>query len=133
MSSLKSTFKRTLLTIAMGSVILTTASCSWLNSIEDPTEGWSADKLYVEGRDNLNEGNWETARDYYQKLEARYPFGKYAQQAQIETAYSYSVKEKCLRPLLPAIVSSDSILIIRSPLTQCISRALPHWTKMTDG
>lgn len=106
MSSLKSTFKRTLITIAMGSVILTTASCSWLNSIEDPTEGWSADKLYVEGRDNLNEGNWETARDYYQKLEARYPFGKYAQQAQIETAYSYFRE----REMSQAIIACDRFL-----------------------
>ena len=57
--------------------------------VEDPTEGWTADKLYVEARDNLNEGNYETARDYYQKLEARYPYGRYSQQAQVETAYSY--------------------------------------------
>ncbi len=74
----------------MGGLILTTASCSWLKNLgKDQTEGWSADKLYTEARDNLNEGNWETARNYYQKLEARYPYGRYAQQAQVETAYSY--------------------------------------------
>lgn len=106
MSSLKTTIQRALVSIALGSAILTTASCSWLSSIEDPTEGWSADKLYVEGRDNLNEGNWETARDYYQKLEARYPFGRYAQQAQIETAYSYFRE----REMQQAIIVCDRFL-----------------------
>lgn len=59
------------------------------SGIEDPTEGWSADKLYVEARDNMKEGNYETSLDYYQKIEARYPFGRYAQQAQAEMAYVY--------------------------------------------
>lgn len=37
----------------------------------------------------MSESNWEVARDYYTKLEARYPFGSYAQQAQIDLAYVY--------------------------------------------
>lgn len=37
----------------------------------------------------MNESNWEVAKDYYTKLEARYPFGSYAQQAQIDLAYVY--------------------------------------------
>lgn len=86
---LKSILRRTLICSAVISAILTTASCGMLSKIEDPTEGWTADKLYIEARDNLNEGNWQTARDYYQKLEARYPYGRYAQQAQVESAYSY--------------------------------------------
>lgn len=85
----QSLLRRTLACVCLGSVILTTASCSMFKGIEDPTEGWTADKLYVEARDNLNEGNYETARDYYQKLEARYPYGRYSQQAMVEVAYSY--------------------------------------------
>lgn len=79
--------QRALACAALGSVILTSASCGWLKGVEDPTEGWSADKLYVEARDNMNQANYETALDYYQKIEARYPFGRYAQQAQAETVY----------------------------------------------
>lgn len=37
----------------------------------------------------MNESNWKTAKEYYTKLEARYPFGSYAQQAQIDLAYIY--------------------------------------------
>lgn len=34
-------------------------------------------------------GNYERAIDLFSKLEARYPFGTYAQQAQMEIAYAY--------------------------------------------
>ena len=71
-------------------IALSTASCSWLESLEkDPTVDWSADKLYTEARSALDDGNWTQAKDYYAKLEARYPFGRYAQQAQVELIYAY--------------------------------------------
>ncbi len=59
-------------------------------SIEkDATAKWDADRLYNEARAELNNGSWSRARELYEKLEARYPFGRYAQQAQIEIAYCY--------------------------------------------
>ena len=33
--------------------------------------------------------NWEKAIKYLEKLEARYPYGRYAQQAQLDVAYAY--------------------------------------------
>ncbi len=56
---------------------------------KDATSKWDADRLYNEARTELNGGSWSRARDLYEKLEARYPFGRYAQQAQIEIAYCY--------------------------------------------
>jgi outer membrane protein assembly factor BamD len=55
----------------------------------DETKGWSAEKLYTEAKDRLNNGIYEDAIKYYEKLEARYPYGRYAQQAQLEIAYAY--------------------------------------------
>ena len=55
----------------------------------DETKGWSAEKLYSEAKDRLNNGVYEEAIKYYEKLEARYPYGRYAQQAQLEIAYAY--------------------------------------------
>ncbi len=55
----------------------------------DPTADWSAQKLYTEAKAALNSGDYETAIQYYEYLEARYPFGRYAQQAQLEIAYAY--------------------------------------------
>ena len=62
---------------------------SWLPEKADKTKSWSASKLYAEAKASLNEGEYKTAIDYYEKLGARYPFGAYAQQAQLETAYAY--------------------------------------------
>jgi outer membrane protein assembly factor BamD len=68
------------------------AGCGWwqsLNKEEDETAGWSAQKLYSEAKDAMNDGSYATAVKYFEKLEARYPFGRYAQQAQLEMAYAY--------------------------------------------
>ena len=65
--------------------------CTWLGLGQevDPTEDWSASRLYSEARAARNAGDYETAIDYYQKIESRFPFGPYAPQAQLETAYTY--------------------------------------------
>jgi outer membrane protein assembly factor BamD len=65
------------------------AACGALPDAADETKGWSAEKLYGEAKDNLNSRNYEQAIKYYEKLEARYPYGRYAQQAQLEIAYAY--------------------------------------------
>jgi outer membrane protein assembly factor BamD len=56
---------------------------------EDETKGWSAEKIYAEAKGHLNNGIYDQAIKYYEKLEARYPYGRYAQQAQLEIAYAY--------------------------------------------
>jgi outer membrane protein assembly factor BamD len=68
------------------------AGCSWFNvdfGSKDPTTKWDADKLYAEARLEMSSGAWAKARDLYQKLESRYPFGRHAQQALMEIAYTY--------------------------------------------
>lgn len=65
------------------------AGCGLLPDLSDETKGWSAQKLYAEAKNSLDGNNYEQAIKYYQKLEARYPYGRYAQQAQIEIAYAY--------------------------------------------
>ncbi|WP_153109918.1 outer membrane protein assembly factor BamD [Propionivibrio limicola] len=65
------------------------AGCGLLPEVKDETIGWSANKLYTSAKDSLNEGSYETAITYYEKLESRYPYGRFAQQAQIDIAYAY--------------------------------------------
>ncbi len=55
----------------------------------DETRGWSAQKLYAEARSELADRNWENAIKHYERIESRYPFGRFAQQAQIEVAYAH--------------------------------------------
>lgn len=68
---------------------LALGGCGLLPEVKDETSGWSAQKLYAEAKDNLNSGNYERAVKLFETLESRYPFGRYAQQAQLEVAYAY--------------------------------------------
>ncbi len=56
--------------------------CQSLN--EDETLAWSAQKLYSEAKESLNSGDYSSSRSYYGKLLARYPAGRYAQQANLD-------------------------------------------------
>lgn len=65
------------------------AGCSLLPEQIDETKGWSASKLYNTAKEELAEDNFTRAVELFEKLEARYPYGPYAQQAQLEVAYAY--------------------------------------------
>lgn len=70
-------------------VSLLISGCGLLPEQTDETVGWSANKLYAEAKDAMSEGAYDKAVKYFEKLESRYPYGRYAQQAQIEAAYAY--------------------------------------------
>src|SRR5688572_17288154 len=63
------------------------AGCA--GSAEDETVGWSAQRLYGEAKDAMSSKDWPRAVKYLEKLEARYPYGRFAQQAQLEIAYCH--------------------------------------------
>ncbi|MBL8474258.1 MAG: outer membrane protein assembly factor BamD [Rhodocyclaceae bacterium] len=65
------------------------SGCGLLGEAPDKTAGWSAQRLYAEAKAELSDGNYENAIKLYEKLESRYPYGRYAQQAQMEIAYAY--------------------------------------------
>lgn len=56
---------------------------------KDDTDIWSEAKLYSEATDKLNDADFAKCGKYFEKLEARFPFGPYSQQAQINAAYCY--------------------------------------------
>jgi outer membrane protein assembly factor BamD len=68
---------------------LALSGCGLLPAVQDETTGWSAQKLYTEAKSELNDGNYERAVKLFETLEARYPYGRYAQQAQLDVAYAY--------------------------------------------
>jgi outer membrane protein assembly factor BamD len=81
--------KRSLLALFVAAAALL-AGCGILGSSDkDETTGWSAQKLYGEAKDAMASKTWEKAIKYLEKLEARYPYGRFAQQAQIDIAYAY--------------------------------------------
>jgi outer membrane protein assembly factor BamD len=68
---------------------LVAGGCGSLNSSDDETLGWSAQKIYGEAKDAMASKDWPKAIKYLEKLESRYPYGRYAQQAQLEVAFCY--------------------------------------------
>jgi outer membrane protein assembly factor BamD len=65
------------------------AACSTGSLTDDVTLAWTPDKLYAQAKSELDSGTFETALKTLEKLESRYPFGRWAQQAQIDTAYAH--------------------------------------------
>jgi len=63
------------------------SGCSSLDTANDETLGWSAQRIYGEAKDAQSSRDWQKAIKLLEKLEARYPYGRYAQQAQLEVAY----------------------------------------------
>jgi outer membrane protein assembly factor BamD len=78
---------RPLLMLSLLAALL--SACGLWPKSEDQTKDWSASKLYSEARGALNSGDYENAIKFYESLEARYPFGRYAQQALLDIAYAY--------------------------------------------
>ena len=79
---------RSLIAALLFPLLVLAAACSSLPS-DDETVGWSAQRLYGEAKDAMADKQWQKAIKYFEKLEARYPYGRFAQQAQLEVAYAY--------------------------------------------
>jgi outer membrane protein assembly factor BamD len=72
-----------LLTLALG-------GCAWLGGDKgEPKKDWSAADYYKAAKDEFDSRNWDAAIKLYEQLESKYPFGRFAQQAQLEVAYAY--------------------------------------------
>lgn len=70
-------------------LLLLVTGCGLFPETQDETKGWSAQKIYSEAKNEMNDGNYSKAIKYFETLEARYPYGRYAQQSQLEVAYAY--------------------------------------------
>ncbi len=71
------------------SMLLISALFSGCASTTPIDETSSAEELYRSAKRSLNQGDFLTAIDTFETLGARYPFGSYTQQAQLDIAYAY--------------------------------------------
>ncbi len=78
---------RTLVTTLIAVAFL--SGCGIFGKEFDETEGWSANELYSRAARELDSANYKRATELYRKLEARYPFGRFAMQGQLDIAYAY--------------------------------------------
>ncbi|BBL35664.1 Outer membrane protein assembly factor BamD [Nitrosomonas stercoris] len=72
-----------------GWLIVSLAACGIFSEKKVDNSQWSAGKFYTEAKNELNDGNYSSAIKLFEALEARYPYGRFAQQAQLEIAYAY--------------------------------------------
>lgn len=77
--------------IKLFSLVLTIslAGCGIFGDKVEDSKNWSAEKLYAEAKDELASGAYDRSVQLFEKLESRFPFGTFAQQAQLEIAYAH--------------------------------------------
>lgn len=54
---------------------------------EKPTETLPVEEMYRVGKESMDRNNWNRSELYFQRLVARFPYGPYSEQAQLEVAY----------------------------------------------
>jgi len=64
------------------------SACSSKGGPGAETETLPADELYKEAKQAMDNGNFDKSARYFQRLQARFPFGQISEQAQLDLAYS---------------------------------------------
>jgi outer membrane protein assembly factor BamD len=80
---------RTSVLALLAAAALALAGCSGTQEPPDETAGWSVERLHGEARNAMKRQDWAKAIQFLEKLEARFPYGRYAQQAQLDVAYAH--------------------------------------------
>lgn len=79
-------------------LLIALPGCSWMPFVGDDDaepEATSEQVVYQAAQRSLRSGNYNQAIEQLQLLESRFPFGRYAEQAQLELVYAYY---KAFRP-----------------------------------
>jgi outer membrane protein assembly factor BamD len=69
-------------------LLFTLIACS-SETPPDANKNASVEEIYNDAKKSLNDGSYEEAVKKFESLQSRYPYGRYAQQAQLEIAYAY--------------------------------------------
>ncbi len=74
--------------LLLACAIMTSGCSLFPDAGKDETAGWSAERIYKEAHDAMTEGNYTRSAKLFETLEGRFPYGRFAQQAILEGAYS---------------------------------------------
>lgn len=81
--------KRSVTALAALLIALAAGGCGMFADKGDVQKEWGPQEFYNAARDELAGGNYGNAIKLFEQLESKFPFGRFAQQAQIEIAYAY--------------------------------------------
>jgi outer membrane protein assembly factor BamD len=79
---------RSVTALACALLALGLAGCGLFGD-KDVKKDWTAADFYKAAKEEFDNHNWEQAIKLYEQLEGKFPYGRFAQQAQIEVAYAY--------------------------------------------
>ncbi len=88
-TEVKKTFLHTAVLLAALALLLGSTGCSSTKGKTHETETLTAAQLYEDAEHALKVGNFPRATQYLRRLQARFPFSPYAEQAQLQLAYAY--------------------------------------------
>ena len=74
--------------VLAAALALAVAGCGLFPEVKEETADWSADRLYQTAHEAMVQGNYTRATKLFEQLESRFPYGRYAQQAILESAYA---------------------------------------------
>lgn len=77
------------LTVLISSTLFLVQGCATSVDSEELPDDISAAEIYKTAKKHLDDTNYSDAITLYEQIESRYPYGKYAQRAQLEIAYAY--------------------------------------------
>jgi outer membrane protein assembly factor BamD len=75
--------------LASIALALALGGCGLFGDKSDAKKDWTAAEYYAGAKQEFEAHNWESAIKIYEALESKFPFGRFAQQAQLEVAYCY--------------------------------------------
>jgi outer membrane protein assembly factor BamD len=81
--------KRSVTALASIAVALVLNGCGVFGDTAEGKKDWTAAEFYNAAKIEFDNHNWDSAIKLYEMLESKFPFGRFAQQAQIEVAYCY--------------------------------------------
>ena len=87
-------------------IILIGSGCSILE-VADETANWTVEDFMNEGQAQMADSAWSGAIATYRQMLGRFPYGRYAEQAQLDIAYAY------LKNSEPALAASSADQFIR--------------------
>jgi len=75
--------------LALAAAALLATACGSTPEAPDETANWTVEHLYGAAHDAMQSRDWKKAIELLDKLEGRFPYGRYAQQALLDVAYSH--------------------------------------------
>ncbi|MBL4852496.1 MAG: outer membrane protein assembly factor BamD [Gammaproteobacteria bacterium] len=109
---------RPILLLFLLASLLVTSGCSLFPDKEDVPTNWTAARLYDEATAAYNKKSYDAAIEHFQELEKRFPFGPFAQRAQLNIGFAYLDNEE-----LEAALSAANRFIRLNPRHEKVDRA----------